>query len=332
MEGKSLSRLSFCAAQDRKRRPLKQPAEATRAASPAKEGEGKEEPAMQTFTTIADLRAALAPHRLDGRTIGLVPTMGYLHVGHMALARRALAENDIVVATIFVNPLQFGANEDLARYPRDLARDQAMLEAEGVHYLFAPGVADMYPRPMETVVDVPTLGAELEGAVRPGHFAGVATVVTKLFNIAGPDRAYFGEKDFQQLAIIRRMAEDLAQPVEVVGVATVREADGLACSSRNVYLSAEERAAAAIVPRALEEAERLVAAGETDARRLEEKIVAFLRSEPLANPEVVAVRDPQTLAEIAGIGEKPVLLLLFVRFGGTKLLDNRVIGPKNMKR
>ena len=287
---------------------------------------------MQTFTTIADLRAALAPHRLDGRTIGLVPTMGYLHVGHMALARRALAENDIVVATIFVNPLQFGANEDLARYPRDLARDQAMLEAEGVHYLFAPGVADMYPRPMETVVDVPTLGAELEGAVRPGHFAGVATVVTKLFNIAGPDRAYFGEKDFQQLAIIRRMAEDLAQPVEVIGVATVREADGLACSSRNVYLSAEERAAAAVVPRALEEAERLVAAGETDARRLEEKIVAFLRSEPLANPEVVAVRDPQTLAEIAGIGEKPVLLLLFVRFGGTKLLDNRVIGPKNMKR
>jgi len=287
---------------------------------------------MQTFTTIADLRAALAPHRLDGRTIGLVPTMGYLHVGHMALARRALAENDIVVATIFVNPLQFGANEDLARYPRDLARDQAMLEAEGVHYLFAPGVADMYPRPMETVVDVPTLGAELEGAVRPGHFAGVATVVTKLFNIAGPDRAYFGEKDFQQLAIIRRMAEDLAQPVEVVGVATVREADGLACSSRNVYLSAEERAAAAIVPRALEEAERLVAAGETDARWLEEKIVALLRSEPLAHPEVVAVRDPQTLAEIAGIGEKPVLLLLFVRFGGTKLLDNRVIGPKNMKR
>lgn len=287
---------------------------------------------MQTFTTIADLRAALAPHRLDGRTVGLVPTMGYLHVGHMALARRALAENDIVVATIFVNPLQFGANEDLARYPRDLARDQAMLEAEGVHYLFAPGVADMYPRPMETVIDVPTLGAELEGAVRPGHFAGVATVVTKLFNIAGPDRAYFGEKDFQQLAIIRRMAEDLAQPVEVVGVATVREADGLACSSRNVYLSAEERAAAAIVPRALEEAERLVAAGETDARRLEEKIVAFLRSEPLANPEVVAVRDPQTLAEIAGIGEKPVLLLLFVRFGGTKLLDNRVIDPKNVKR
>ncbi|GLR53796.1 pantoate--beta-alanine ligase [Shinella yambaruensis] len=287
---------------------------------------------MQTFTTIADLRAALAPHRLDGRTIGLVPTMGYLHVGHMELARRARAGNDIVVATIFVNPLQFGANEDLARYPRDLVRDQSMLEAEGVHYLFAPGVADMYPRPMETVVDVPTLGSELEGSVRPGHFAGVATVVTKLFNIAQPDRAYFGEKDFQQLAIIRRMAEDLAQPVEVIGVPTVREADGLACSSRNVYLSAEERAAAVIVPRALEEAERLIMAGETDAKRLEAGVAAFLASEPLARPEVVAIRDPQTLAKIDTVGDRPVLLLLFVRFGSTKLLDNRVLGPKNAKK
>ena len=287
---------------------------------------------MKTLTTIADLRAALAPHRLDGRTIGLVPTMGYLHVGHMELARQARADNDIVVATIFVNPLQFGANEDLARYPRDLARDQAMLEAAGVHYLFAPGVADMYPRPMETVVDVPTLGSELEGSVRPGHFAGVATVVTKLFNIAQPDRAYFGEKDFQQLAIIRRMAEDLAQPVEVIGVPTVREADGLACSSRNVYLSTEERAAAAIVPRALAEAERLIAAGETDAKRLEEGVAAFLAGEPLAKPEVVAIRDPQTLAAIDTVGDRPVLLLLFVRFGSTKLLDNRVLGPKDMKK
>ncbi|WP_440980700.1 pantoate--beta-alanine ligase [Shinella sumterensis] len=284
---------------------------------------------MQTFTTIAELRAALAPHRLDGRTIGLVPTMGYLHVGHMELVRRARADNDIVVATIFVNPLQFGANEDLSRYPRDLARDQAMLEAEGVHYLFAPGVKDMYPQPMETVVDVPKLGAELEGSVRPGHFAGVATVVTKLFNIAGPDRAYFGEKDFQQLTIIRRMVADLAQPVEVIGVPTVREADGLACSSRNVYLSPQERAAAAVVPRALDEAERLVAAGETDARKLEAAVRAFIQSEALAEPEVVAVRDPQTLADVATIGEKPVLLLLFVRFGSTKLLDNRVLGPKN---
>jgi pantoate--beta-alanine ligase len=164
--------------------------------------------------------------------------------------------------------------------------------------------------------------------VRPGHFAGVATVVTKLFNIAGPDRAYFGEKDFQQLTIIRRMVADLAQPVEVIGVPTVREADGLACSSRNVYLSSEERAAAAIVPRALEEAERLIAAGETDAKKLEEGVISFIRSEPLAKPEVVAVRDPETLAESDTVGDKPVLLLLFVRFGSTKLLDNRVLSPK----
>lgn len=286
---------------------------------------------MQTFTTIAELRAALLPHRQAGRSIGLVPTMGYLHVGHMALARRARAENDVVVATIFVNPLQFGVNEDLARYPRDLPRDQAMLAAEGVDFLFAPGVAEMYPRPMETVVDVPALGAELEGAVRPGHFAGVATVVTKLFNIAQPDRAYFGEKDFQQLTIIRRMAEDLAQPVTVIGVPTVREADGLACSSRNVYLSAEERAAAAVVPRALDAAQGLVAAGETDPRRLEAEVRAFIAREPLAAAEVVAVRDPETLAEVAAIGKRPILLLLFVRFGSTKLLDNRVIDPKDIR-
>lgn len=283
---------------------------------------------MKTFTTIAELRAALAENRRAGKTVGLVPTMGYLHVGHMELMRRAREENDIVVASIFVNPLQFGPNEDLAKYPRDLARDQAMLEEGGVDYLFAPGVSDMYPRPMETVVDVPKLGAELEGAVRPGHFAGVATVVTKLFNIVGPDRAYFGEKDFQQLQIIRRMVEDLAQPVTVIGVPTVREADGLACSSRNVYLTVEERRAAAIVPKALEEAERLVASGVSDVAALEKAVADFLASEPLAQPEVVALRDPETLETIETIGDRPVLLLLFVRFGTTKLLDNRVIAPK----
>ncbi|OCP09429.1 MULTISPECIES: pantoate--beta-alanine ligase [unclassified Ensifer] len=284
---------------------------------------------MKTFTTIAELRAALAEHRRAGKTVGFVPTMGYLHVGHMELMRRAREENDIVVASIFVNPLQFGANEDLSKYPRDLARDQAMLEAGNVDYLFAPGVSDMYPRPMETVVDVPTLGSELEGSVRPGHFAGVATVVTKLFNIVQPDRAYFGEKDFQQLQIIRRMVDDLAQPVTVIGVPTVREADGLACSSRNVYLTPEERRAAAIVPKALEEAARLVASGISDVAALEKAVTDYLAGEPLARPEVVAVRDPETLETIETIGDRPVLLLLFVRFGTTKLLDNRVIAPKS---
>lgn len=284
---------------------------------------------MKTITTITELRAALAEHRRAGKTVGLVPTMGYLHVGHMELVRRARGQNDVVVASIFVNPLQFGPNEDLSKYPRDLARDQAMLEEGGVDFLFSPGVSDMYPRPMETVVDVPKLGSELEGSVRPGHFAGVATVVTKLFNIVQPDRAYFGEKDFQQLQIIRRMVEDLAQPVEIIGVPTVREADGLACSSRNVYLNAEERQAAAIVPKALAEAERLVASGITDAGEVEKAVTAFLSTEPLARPEVVALRDPDTLETIDAISAKPVLLLLFVRFGTTKLLDNRVIAPKS---
>jgi len=286
---------------------------------------------MKTVSTISDLRAALAEHRRAGRSIGLVPTMGYLHVGHVELMRRARSENDVVVASIFVNPLQFGPGEDLAKYPRDLARDEGMLEESGVDFLFAPGVSDMYPRPMETVVDLPKLGSELEGAVRPGHFAGVATVVTKLFNIVQPDRAYFGEKDFQQLQIIRRMVEDLAQPVAVVGVPTVREADGVACSSRNIYLTAEERRAAVIVPKALEEAERLIASGLTDPAAVEKGVTEFLSSEPLARPEVVALRDPETLEPIGEIGEKPVLLLLFVRFGTTKLLDNRVIAPKTAR-
>lgn len=280
---------------------------------------------MQIISTIDGMRTVLEEHRQAGRSIGLVPTMGYLHLGHMTLIGRARTENDIVVASIFVNPLQFGANEDFSRYPRDLERDSSMLESGGVDVLFAPGVDDMYPRPMETVVDVPALGAELEGEVRPGHFAGVCTVVTKLFNIIGPTRAYFGQKDYQQLQIIRRMVEDLAQPVDVIGVETVREADGLACSSRNVYLDHEERAAAAIVPRALEEAQRLVAEGESDPLRLEFMIRTFIESEPLAHPDVVALRDPESLKPVDRIGESPVLLLLFVRFGKTRLLDNRIL-------
>ena len=283
---------------------------------------------MDVINTIAALRERLGEHRRAGRSIGLVPTMGYLHAGHMELVSRAKAENDIVVTSIFVNPLQFGANEDLANYPRDLERDSAMLRDGGVDFLFAPSVTDMYPRPMETVVDVPKLGAELEGAVRPGHFAGVATVVTKLFNIVQPDSAYFGEKDYQQVAIIRRMVEDLAQPVRVVPVQTVRDADGLALSSRNVYLSKEERAAAAIVPRALAEAERLYELGIDDPSTLEQTLRAFIESEPLATAEVAAIRHPDTLEQLTKLQGQPVLVALFVRIGTTRLLDNRVIGRK----
>ncbi|MCJ9750783.1 pantoate--beta-alanine ligase [Neorhizobium sp. BETTINA12A] len=284
---------------------------------------------MRVLSSIETLRAALAAAKAKGGTVGFVPTMGYLHAGHMELVSQARAENEIVVASIFVNPLQFGPAEDLSRYPRDLERDRAMLETAGVDILFAPGVEDMYPRPMKTVVDVPELGCELEGAVRPGHFAGVATVVNKLFNIVQPRNAYFGEKDYQQVVIIKRMVEDLALPVRVVSVPTVRDADGLALSSRNVYLSEEERRAAVVVPRALDEAERLVAQGLTDPQVLEEKLVGFISREPLAKPEVVAVRDASTLQAIAKI-EDPVVVALFVRVGTTKLLDNRVIAKKTM--
>ncbi|MBV2142452.1 pantoate--beta-alanine ligase [Falsochrobactrum sp. TDYN1] len=282
---------------------------------------------MQIIRTIDELRQALAPLRRRGSSIGLVPTMGYLHKGHLELVRHAHEQNDVTVVSIFVNPLQFGANEDLDKYPRDLERDAALLENAGVDYIFAPSVSDMYPCPMQTVVDVPVLGNQMEGEARPGHFAGVATVVSKLFNIVGPDSAYFGEKDFQQLVIIRRMVQDMAMPVRVVGVETIREEDGLACSSRNVYLTPEQRTAATIVPRALDEAERLYRSGMDDPDALEAAIRAFIATEPLAVPEVIALRDPQTLERLTSVQGKPVLVALFVRFGSTRLLDNRVIAP-----
>lgn len=286
---------------------------------------------MQVVSTIATMRYALEDARRKGLRVGFVPTMGYLHAGHMKLVSEARAANDVVVASIFVNPLQFGPDEDLSRYPRDLDRDTAMLEAGGVDILFAPGVTDLYPQPMQTVVDVPELGSQLEGKVRPGHFGGVATVVCKLVNIVQPASAYFGEKDYQQVVIIRQMVRDLALPVRVVPVPTVRDTDGLALSSRNVYLSAEERGAATILPQALAEAERLVAEGLVDPDLLEEKLAAFIGRETMAKPEVVAVRDAETLQPVGGI-DRPVVVALIVRVGSTKLLDNRVIAPKRNAR
>ncbi len=280
---------------------------------------------MDIITTIAALREKLAARRRAGQAIGFVPTMGYLHQGHLSLVSHSKSENDVTVVSIFVNPLQFGKNEDLEKYPRDLDRDAALLRQAGVDFLFAPSVTEMYPDPMQTVVDLPKLGSELEGEARPGHFAGVATVVTKLFNIVQPDAAYFGEKDYQQVTIIQKMVEDLAQPVRIVPISTVREADGLACSSRNVYLSKDERAAAVIVPKALAEAERLLRTGLRDVAVLEDKLTAFITTEPLAKPEVVAIRDPHTLAKIETV-TGPALVLLYVHFGKTKLLDNRIIG------
>ncbi|MBB6260636.1 pantoate--beta-alanine ligase [Paenochrobactrum gallinarii] len=279
---------------------------------------------MHIIHTIAELRSLIAAQRKNGASVGFVPTMGYLHAGHMELVRHARENNDFTVVSVFLNPLQFGANEDLSKYPRDLERDASLLSAGGVDVLFAPAVAEIYPQPMQTVVDVPTLGAQLEGEVRPGHFAGVTTVVAKLFNIVQPDHAYFGEKDFQQVVIIKRMVEDLLIPVEVVAVPTVREVDGLAYSSRNSYLSEAERQAAIIVPQALQLAEKLIAEGKLDAAGLEQTLTDFIKAEPLAVPEVVAVRNPHTLERVSSLDGAELLVALFVRVGTTKLLDNRV--------
>lgn len=282
------------------------------------------QPAMEVLSTIAAVRDRLEAHRRAGRSIGLVPTMGYLHVGHMELVRRARAENDVVAATIFVNPLQFAPTEDFARYPRDMARDSQMLDEARCDLLFAPTVEEMYPTAVDTAVELQHLGAILEGERRPGHFRGVATVVAKLFNIVQPTRAYFGEKDYQQLAVIRRMVADLSVPVAIVGVPTVRDADGVACSSRNVYLSEAERAAAPVLSQTLKEAEARIAAGQRDFSRLRSHLEAFLVREPLADPDLVEVRDADSLGE-ARPESRAVVVLLAVRIGRTRLLDQRVI-------
>ncbi|WP_181701855.1 pantoate--beta-alanine ligase [Chthonobacter albigriseus] len=281
---------------------------------------------MEVISTIAELRARLDPERRAGRTIGFVPTMGYLHQGHITLVDRARADNDVVVTSIFVNPLQFAPTEDLDRYPRDLPRDCRMLMAAGCDVVFAPAVSEMYPSPMETMVDVTSLSHLLEGERRPGHFRGVATVVAKLFGIAMPSAAYFGEKDYQQLLVIKRMVADLAMPIRIVGVPTVRDPDGVACSSRNVFLRADERAAAPILSRSLAMAEEAVAGGLVVGHALEKKIRAFIETEPLAAPDLVAVRDADTLAEVdSAHPPRALVVLLAVRFGRTRLLDQRVI-------
>lgn len=280
---------------------------------------------MEVVTTIAALRERLDAHRRAGRTIGFVPTMGYLHKGHMTLVDRARAGADVVVTSIFVNPLQFAPTEDLARYPRDLPRDCALLAEHRCDLVFAPSVEEMYPRPMETIVDVTALSGLLEGERRPGHFRGVATVVAKLFSIVQPTAAYFGEKDYQQLLIIQRMVEDLAMPVTVVGVPTVREDDGLACSSRNIFLNPAERAASVVLSRSLADAEAAVAAGVRDQKTLERQIRSFIEDEPLAAPDLVAVRDADTLQPLEAARSRAAVVLLAVRFGRTRLLDQRVI-------
>jgi len=272
---------------------------------------------MDVLRTRREVRAALARRP---RPEGLVPTLGALHDGHRSLIRRALTENATIVVWIFVNPRQFGA-ADLAAYPRDEAADLAMCEAEGVDIVFAPPIEEVYPEGFDTSVRVGALTERLEGASRPGHFEGVTTVVATFFGIVSPDRAYFGEKDAQQLRVVRRMVADLAMPVEIVACPTVRDADGLACSSRNVLLTPDERAAAAILYRALSAGREAWLGGERSADRLRAIVRDTLASEPLADVDYVSCADDDTLAELTTV-EGPALLSLAVRFGSVRLIDN----------
>jgi pantoate--beta-alanine ligase len=279
---------------------------------------------MHVARTVAEYRALRAP---QPGPVGLVPTMGFLHEGHRSLMRRARAECATVAATIFVNPTQFGPNEDFTRYPRDEERDLAICRAEGVDIVFAPSVEEMYPAGAETTVSVGSLSRILEGAARPGHFDGVATVVTKLFAIAQADRGYFGQKDAQQLMVIRRLVEDLRIPIEIMGCPIVREPDGLALSSRNVYLAAEERAQALSLSRGLRAAEAAWTDGVRDAERLRQLVRGPIEAQPLAAIDYVSLADQRTLAEVQGTATVPALLSLAVRFGATRLIDNILLAP-----
>jgi pantoate--beta-alanine ligase len=280
---------------------------------------------MQVLTTIAELsqwRAATP------QLVGFVPTMGYLHEGHLSLVRRARSENGSVVVSIFVNPTQFGPHEDFQRYPRDLPRDLGLLETARVDAVFTPTVDEMYPAGASTVVDVEALSGILEGASRPGHLRGVSTVVSKLFHLVQPHRTYFGEKDYQQLQVIRRMVQDLRMLVEVIGCPTIRERDGLAMSSRNVYLSPAERQAAEALPQALFHAERLFRDGVRDASRLQAEVQCLLLKEPLIHIDYVAVVHPHTLQPVTTLSSEGAVICLAVWLGHTRLIDNvRLAGP-----
>jgi len=281
---------------------------------------------MQVITTKAGMREAVRAWRGAGETVALTPTMGYLHAGHMALVQRAKTEGDRVVTSIFVNPTQFGPNEDLSTYPRDAERDLAMLRDAGVDAVFMPEVAEVYAPGAQTIVETTDLAKMLIGKLRPGHFRGVATVVTKLFNIVQPDTACFGEKDYQQLCVIRQMVRDLDIPVRIVGVPTVREGDGLAMSSRNVRLTPEDRAAAVVLSRALFQAEEMAKTGIT-ASRLRAWVAAHIQAEPRADLQSADIRDAQTLQTISGPLTAPAVILLAVRFGSVLLIDQRVVTP-----
>jgi len=276
---------------------------------------------VYVVTTVNEIRKIIKQKRQEGKTVGLVPTMGYFHQGHLSLMEQAREHTDFVVVSLFVNPTQFGPGEDFETYPRDLEKDKKMAEGEKVDVIFAPSAEEMYPKEFSTSVIVERLTEGLCGRRRPGHFQGVTTVVSKLFNSVMPDKAFFGQKDGQQFLVIKRMVEDLNIPVEMVAVSTVREKDGLAMSSRNSYLDAEQRKAAVILYRSLCRASESIKDGERDADNIIAEIQQVLKSEPLAKVEYVEIRDRVSLSEMREIKGK-IIIALAVRIGQTRLIDN----------
>lgn len=279
---------------------------------------------MKTLNSIEEVRNQIRQWKSEGCSIGLVPTMGYLHEGHISLIQRA-SENDRVVVSIFVNPMQFGPNEDLASYPRDFERDSRICERNGVDLIFSPEPEEMYGSEFYSYVDMSVVTEELCGLSRPGHFRGVCTVVSKLFNIVAPDRAYFGEKDAQQVAVIRQMVKDLNFDLEVKGCPIVREEDGLAKSSRNVYLSEDERKAALVLSRSIELGKRLAGEGERNTDRLINEMKSFIQKEPLARIDYLKAVDSVTMKPVSVI-DRQVLVAMAVFIGKTRLLDNFTCG------
>lgn len=279
---------------------------------------------MQIVTRVAEMQSVCRKYRLSGVVLGFVPTMGALHKGHLSLVRRARAECGAVVASIFVNPLQFGPNEDLAQYPRTFEQDCRLLEAEGVEVLFAPDAAEMYPKNAVTTVTVPGVGDRLDGASRPGHFTGVSTVVAKLFHIVGPERAYFGQKDAAQLAVLRQMVRDLNFDIELVGCAIVRDPDGLALSSRNKYLGVVERERALVLHRALQQIERMIAAGERQSATLTQSGMEILKTADGVRVDYLAIVDADTLLPVTSV-ETGTLVAVAAYVGATRLIDNFIV-------
>jgi pantoate--beta-alanine ligase len=280
---------------------------------------------MQIIETVAEMKKVR--ESLKG-AVGFVPTMGYLHEGHLTLVRRSRAANDHTIVSIFVNPTQFGPHEDFDRYPRDYPRDFAMLEKDYTDYVYLPTPAQMYPEGYNTWVDVEQVTGRLEGAIRPGHFRGVATVVNKLFNIVQPTRAYFGQKDAQQCVVIRKMVIDLNMNLEMIVVPTVREADGLAMSSRNVYLSPAERQQAPVLYKSLALAQIIWSEGECDSAKIREAMEDLIKHAPLGKIEYISIADALTLSELE-TAEPPLVISMAVKFGQTRLIDNILLEKRS---